>query len=105
LRGGAREVGESLVDSQALRILEQEIRDAEQELHQSREALAGIMARQKLAQERVGKLQRQIIEYEQYVLKALDADNAQLAREVAQKIAGLETELDGDRRQAEDFGA
>lgn len=105
LRGGAREVGESLVDSQALRILEQEIRDAEQELHQSREALAGIMARQKLAQERVGKLQRQITEYEQYVLKALDADNAQLAREVAQKIAGLETELDGDRRQAEDFGA
>ena len=105
LRGGAREVGESLVDGQALRILDQEIRDAEQELHNSREALAGIMARQKLAEERTGKLRQQIGEYEQYALKALDADNAQLAREVAEKIARLETDLDGERRQAEEFGA
>ena len=105
LRGGAREVGESLVDGQALRILDQEIRDAEQELHRSREALASIMARQKLAEERTGKLQQQIGEYEQYALKALDADNAQLAREVAEKIARLETDLDGERRQAEEFGA
>ena len=63
------------------------------------------MARQKLAEERTGKLQQQIGEYEQYALKALDADNAQLAREVAEKIARLETELDGERRQAEEFGA
>lgn len=105
LRGGAREVGESLVDGQALRILEQEIRDAEQELHASREALAGIMARQKLAEERIAKQQQQVAEYEQYALKALDAENPGLAREVAEKIARLEAELDGERRQAEDFGA
>ena len=105
LRGGAREVGESLVDGQALRILDQEIRDAEQELHSSREALAGIMARQKLAEERTSKLQQQIGEYEQYALTALDADNAQLAREVAEKIARLENDLAGERQQGEEFAA
>ncbi|WP_423787395.1 PspA/IM30 family protein, partial [Klebsiella pneumoniae] len=43
LRGGANEVGEAIVDSQALRILDQEIRDADVELRKSREALASIM--------------------------------------------------------------
>lgn len=51
LRGGANEVGEAIVDSQALRILDQEIRDADVELRKSREALASIMARHRLAQE------------------------------------------------------
>lgn len=32
LRGGANEMGEAMVDSQALRILDQEIRDADLEL-------------------------------------------------------------------------
>lgn len=32
LRGGANEMGEAVVDSQALRILDQEIRDADLEL-------------------------------------------------------------------------
>ena len=105
LRGGAREVGESLVDGQALRILDQEIRDADQELHKSREALASIMARQKLAEERVANLRQQIGEYEQYALKALDADNPGLAREVAEKIARLENDLAGERLQGEEFAA
>ena len=46
LRGGANEMGEAVVDSQALRILDQEIRDADLELRRSREALAEIMAKQ-----------------------------------------------------------
>ncbi|MCR7759695.1 PspA/IM30 family protein, partial [Pseudomonas aeruginosa] len=45
LRGGANEVGEAIVDSQALRILDQEIRDADVELRKSREALASLLAR------------------------------------------------------------
>lgn len=105
LRGGANEAGEALVDSQALRILDQEIRDADQELRQSREALAEIMARQKLASERVGKAEAKVAEYEQYALKALAADNETLATEVAEKIATLEAELASDREQAAGFAA
>ncbi|WP_434778117.1 PspA/IM30 family protein [Neisseria sp. Ec49-e6-T10] len=90
LRGGAHEVGETLLDSQALRILDQEIRDADAELRRSKEALAEIMAKQKLAAVEVKKYQDKIAEYERYTLQALDADNEDLAKEVAGKIANLE---------------
>ena len=36
LRGGANEVGEAIVDQQALRILDQEIRDADSALSNAR---------------------------------------------------------------------
>lgn len=103
VRGGTHEMGEAVVDSQALRILDQEIRDADEEQHRSREALAGIMAKQKLAAERVAKLKGQVDEYERYALKALNADNETLAREVAEKIAHLEAQLNGEREQADNY--
>lgn len=103
VRGGAHEVGEAVVDSQALRILDQEIRDADEELHRSREALATIMAKQKLAAEQVNRLAAKVSEYEAYALKALDAGNETLAREVAEKIANLEAQLGTEREQAEAY--
>ena len=105
LRGGANEMGEAVVDGQALRILDQEIRDADLELRKSKEALAEIMAKQKLAAERVGKSAEKIAEYEQYALKALEAGNEALATEVAEKIANLETAQAGEREQAEAYAA
>ena len=105
LRGGANEVGEAVVDSQALRILDQEIRDADLELRKSKEALAEIMAKHKLASDKVSKSAASIAEYEQYALKALEAGNETLAREVAEKIANLEIEQAGEREQAEGFAA
>lgn len=105
LRGGANEVGEAVVDSQALRILDQEIRDADVELRKSKEALAEIMAKQKLASDKVAKSAASIAEYEQYALKALDAGNETLAKEVAEKIANLEIEQASEREQAEGFAA
>ncbi|MDW3711726.1 MULTISPECIES: PspA/IM30 family protein [Pseudomonas] len=103
LRGGANEAGEAIVDSQALRILDQEIRDADLELRKSKEALAEIMARQKLAEERAGKCAAKVGEYETYALKALEGGNEALAKEVAEKIANLENELAVEREQAAGF--
>ncbi|WP_421547987.1 PspA/IM30 family protein [Pseudomonas sp. QD4] len=105
LRGGATEAGEALVDSQALRILDQEIRDAEQALRSSRESLAQIMARQKLASEQVQKTAARVSEYETHALKALEVGNEALALEVAEKIAQLEAELRAEREQSEGFAA
>ncbi|WP_061241189.1 PspA/IM30 family protein [Ectopseudomonas composti] len=105
LRGGANEVGEAVVDGQALRILDQEIRDADVELRKSKEALAEIMAKHKLASDKVSKSAASIAEYEQYALKALDAGNETLAKEVAEKIANLELEQASEREQAEGFAA
>ncbi|MGP9823935.1 PspA/IM30 family protein [Ectopseudomonas khazarica] len=105
LRGGANEMGEAVVDSQALRILDQEIRDADSELRKSKEALAEIMAKHKLASDKVSKSATSIAEYEQYALKALEAGNETLAKEVAEKIANLEVEQANEREQAEGFAA
>jgi len=104
LRGGAHEMGEAVVDTQALRILDQEVRDADAELRRSKEALAEIMAKHKLASERAGQIGAKIEEYEQYALKALEAGNEELAKEVATKIANLESELTSEREQVGGYG-
>ena len=93
LRGGANEAGEAIVDSQALRILDQEVREASQELHQSKDSLAGIIARQKVAEEKCSELKKAIAEHEGYVMKALEKQDDELAREVATKIADQENNL------------
>lgn len=103
VRGGANELGEAVIDSQALRILDQEIRDADEELKQSKEALATIMAKQKLANDDVKKTQAKIDEYEGYAIKALNADNESLALEISEKIALLETDLNANQTLAQEF--
>lgn len=93
LRGGVNEAGEVIVDSQALRILDQEIRDASEELKRSKDSLAAIIARQKLSEEKAAKLGDKIEEHEGYALKALEKGDNELAHEVAAKIANLEIQL------------
>ncbi len=93
LRGGVNEAGEAIVDSQALRILDQEVRDASEELKHSKDSLAAIMAHQKLSEEKSAKLTEQIKEYEGHAIKALKKADESLAREVAGKIADLENQL------------
>lgn len=105
LRGGANEVGLSVVDGQALRILDQEIRDSDVELRRSKEALAEIMARHKLATDRMAASKAKVDEYENYALKALESKDEALALEVAGKIALLESARDGDAQQVEQFAA
>lgn len=103
LRGGANEAGEAIVDNQALRILDQEVRDAYEELKQSKDGLAEIMARQKLAEEKCTGLKKQIEEHEGYAIKALEKSDDSLAREVAEKIAGLESQLDQEKEAGDGY--
>ena len=62
LRGGVNEAGEVIVDTQALRILDQEVRDASEELKRSKDGLAEILARQKLSEEKSTALKEKIRE-------------------------------------------
>lgn len=103
LRGGAHEAGEALVDSQALRILDQEIRDADADLRKSKEALAEIIAKEKLARGKLEQSEKKIAEYEGYAVKALDGNDEALALDVAGKIATLESTRDEERAQADQF--
>ncbi len=105
LRGGVNEAGEAIVDSQALRILDQEIRDAGEQLKQSKDHLVEILAHQKLAEEKSAQLQQKITEHENYAVQALEQDNETLAREIAEKIADLETKLSQEQQSKASFSA
>ncbi len=93
LRGGVNEAGEAIVDGQALRILDQEVRDAAEELKRSKSSLAEMLAEQKVAAEKCKKTRSEIKEYEGYAVKALEKKDEVLALEVAEKIANLENAL------------
>jgi phage shock protein A len=103
VRGGVNEAGEAIVDSQALRILDQEIRDADNGLSKSKDALAGIIAKRKLADKKVESIKSSLAEFEGYAMQALDKDDESLATEIAEKMAGLETELLGEEGVAKSF--
>jgi len=103
IRGGVSEAGEVIVDNQALRILDQEIRDADSELGKSKDALTGIIAKRKLADKKVESLKSSLAKYEGYAMQALDTGDEGLAVEIAEKIAGLETELMGEEGVAKSF--
>ncbi len=103
VRGGVSEAGEAIVDHQALRIVDQEIRDAEGELKKSKEALTSIIAKRKLSDKKVDSLKSSLTEYEGYAMKALDKGDDELAGEIADKIAGLETELMAEGGAAKSF--
>jgi len=101
LRGGVNEAGEAIIDHQALRILDQEVREAYEDLKNSKDSLAEIMARHKLATDKCTMLTKQVTENEGYAIKALEKGDEPLAREVAEKIADLENQL-AQEKQAED---
>ncbi len=103
VRGGVSEAGEAIADHQALRILDQEIRDADNELSKSKDALTGIIAKRKLADKKVAGFKSSLTEYEGYAMQALDKGDDALAGEIAGKIAGLETELMGEQGLAKSF--
>jgi len=103
IRGGVSEAGEAIVDHQALRILDQEIRDADNELGKSKGALTGIIAKRKLADKKVASLKSSLTEYEGYAMQALDKGDEALAGEIATKIAGFETEIMGEEGLAKSF--
>lgn len=115
LKGGLNEAGEAIVDSQALRIVEQEIREAIEELNQTKDSLASMIARQKLAEEKARNISASITENEGYARKAIEASKAEsgvqsstgsdsaLAMEIAAKIAELENDLEREREAAKNY--
>ena len=103
LKGGINEAGEAIVDRQALRILDQEIREAIEELNQTKDSLASMIARQKLSEEKAATLQAAIAENETYALKALEKGDEALAMDVASKVAELENQLADENAVTDEF--
>lgn len=102
VKGGATEAAQNVVDSQAIRILEQEIREAKEELRKSDHARTQILAKCKLAQQKVDGLKASISQYEEHARKAVDTDR-QLALDCAQKVSDLTAELEGEQTYLDQF--
>jgi phage shock protein A len=105
LRGGVNEAGEAIVDAQALRILDQEIRDASEELNKSKDGLASIIAQQKLAEEKVSTLKADIKKNEGFILAALEKEDEALAAELAVRVANFENQMETDTEAAKSHKA
>lgn len=93
VRGGATEVGEAIVDTQAIRILEQELRDSKTAIDDAKTNLTAIMAEQMGVSRKVKELSGKITENEGYVMQAMDKGDEALALDIANRIAELEHDL------------
>lgn len=105
VRGKATEVGEAIVDNQALTILDQEIRDADLAIHRAQNDLAGLMGKEKLALNELAELAASISDFEKKATAALNADRQDLALEVATKIGELESQKSLKQQAADELKA
>ena len=96
LRGGVNEAAETVADSQAMRILDQELRDADNALRQARSDLAGLMASAKRIEKRVEDSRAKEARDLQNAKAAMDAGREDLARGLAERISVSRAELARD---------
>jgi len=93
VRGGASEVGEAIVDTQAIRILEQELRESKIALDEAKTSLTAVMAEKMGVDRKVKNLNEKVKEHEGYAIQAIDKGDESLALDVANKVADFEHEL------------
>jgi len=89
-RAGAHDATTAIVDANAMRILDQELRDADAAQGKARDDLAGLVARRRILENEVESLRAQSAKYEASARAAMAKNNMDLAREVAQRVADLE---------------
>ena len=92
IKGGAREVGESIVDANGVRIFEQEIADAQNALQSAKKNLTEVMAKEMQTKRKVSAIDDSIAEHEGFAGQALEKGDEALALEIAEKIAQFEND-------------
>ncbi len=92
-RAGAHEATAAVVDANALRILDQEIRDADTAQGKARDDLATLVARRRILEKEVAGFRDQVAKYEGSARAAVAKGDMDLARQVAQRIADLEQDI------------
>ena len=108
VRGTAHETGQSIVDAKALTILDQQIRDAGSLQAKARDDLATLTAKRRMIEKELEGLTSQREKYESSARAAMARGDMDLAREVAQRLATIESEATlktpqiADMRAAED---
>lgn len=104
-RGAANNLGEMVVDANAITILEQEMRDADAALAKARTNLVSQKADRKLLLDKIAATTQQRDKYNAFVPQLLAKNDEKLATETAGQIAALENELAQDKKTLDGMNA
>jgi phage shock protein A len=96
-RASAHEAEQAVIDANALRILDQEIRDAAAAVRDATQELTALMAREIQDRRAMEAAAARVVEHERYARKALDNGDETLALEIAGAIADAERDRDRHR--------
>lgn len=104
-RAGGHEAATAVVDKNAIRILDQEIRDADAAQGKARDNLAGLVARRRVLENEVASFRAQTDKYMASGRAAYAKGDEALARQVAQRIADLDADINLKEPQIADMRA
>lgn len=103
IKGVVSETGETIADNQAIRIMDQELREAANEINGAKTELTNIMAKRKGLERKVDELGRKITEHEGYAGTALEKSDENLARDICERIGDFETQLGTEKSMLQSF--
>lgn len=103
LRGSANEAGDAMMPQQVLRILDQEIAEAEEQVIVGRSSLANLMAKNILAAREVEQTAERLAELTGNAEKSLALGHNKLALEIAAHIGRFELQLAEDKRVSQQY--
>lgn len=87
---GVHDTGDMPIDSHAMRILAQEIRNTDTTLNQLQDSFEQFTRKKTHATQQIKQNQQDIKQYEGYAVQAMEQKNERLALDIAEKIAELE---------------
>jgi len=105
MRGGMNDAAEGVVDAQAVRILDQQMREAEAALLRAQTDLAGLMGKAKLARDRLAELERKHARDMSVVERAVEQNQNDLAQELADRVAILEGEIQREQAAVQELSS
>lgn len=94
LKGGVSEAGEAVVDSQAIRIFEQNIREADAAIKEASRSLTTLKGKEIQLKRKLDETIEDIGDWEAKAMTALDSGREDLATKAAERIAEITTEHD-----------
>lgn len=90
LRGSQHDTLQAVVDSQAIRILEQEIRDCQASVAKAKVEMTKIVVERNGCERELGQLGQQLERLEERALQALQQGDEAMAEHLAQQMADIE---------------
>ena len=94
MKGAVSETGETIADNQAIRIMDQELREASTEIDKAKTELTSIMAKRKGNARKVDERDKKIAEHEKFAAEALGKNDEDLARDICERIGIFDEQLE-----------